>query len=369
MQKIPTENIGSIPRPIELIKAYKEFRQGKITSDKLYELADTATIETIKRLEATGSSCVTDGEQRKFDGFAGYCLHGATNLSSDGTEIVFSDGHSRFLPRLVSGPFQYTKSADEFLTFAKQHTQLPVKQAVVSPTILSLLYPPGGIADYSRSRFINDILLQHVGEIRRCLDLGAHKVQIDFTEGRLSLKIDPTGELLEDMVELLNMALAEFSSEERQRIGVHTCPGSDKDATHSAEIDYKYLLPTLFKIDVGNFYIAMASEKEPKKALRLIQSLLRPDIRIFIGVIDPINPELETPELVRERVLQASRFIPVEQLGICDDCGFSPFVDDSSTSRELVFQKITHRVQGVKLAEQVLSKMHSPDNVREFFHR
>jgi 5-methyltetrahydropteroyltriglutamate--homocysteine methyltransferase len=354
MSAIPTENIGSVPRPAELLQAYEQFTKGDLSADALEEIAKKATIETIKRLEETGSPCISDGEQRKFTGFASYCLHGATNLAPDGVEIVFSDGHSRFLPRLLSGPFRYRKTADEFLAFAKQHARVPVKQAVISPSILSLLYPPKGISNYSRAQFIQDVLRQHTGEIRRCLELGAHKVQIDFTEGRLAVKLDPSGELLESMVDLFNQTLDNFSDEERRRIGVHTCPGSDKDATHSADIDYKDLLPTLFKINVGNYYIAMAGEKEPEKALRLIKMLLRPDIRVFIGVIDPIDSRLETSEQVRDRVLAAARFIPVEQLGITDDCGFSPFIDDATTSRELVFAKIKARVEGVKLAEKEL---------------
>ncbi len=355
MTIIPTENIGSIPRPSELVAAYQQYHQGALSAEELDEIAQLATIETIKRLEETGSPCVSDGEQSKFDSFASYCLHGATNLAADGVEIMFSDGHSRFLPRLLSGPFEYQKTADEFLAFAKWHAKVPVKQAVISPSILSLLYPVSGIPDYSRTQFIQDIVRQHAAEIRRCLDLGAHKVQIDFTEGRLSLKLDPSGELLAGMVDLINQALAGFSAGDRQRIGVHTCPGSDKDSTHSADIDYKYLLPTLFKINVGNYYIAMACEKESETALRLIKILLRPGIRVFVGVINPIDPIIETPEQVCNRVLLAAKYIPVDQLGITDDCGFSPFVDDASTSRELAFAKIEARVKGVKLAEQALA--------------
>jgi 5-methyltetrahydropteroyltriglutamate--homocysteine methyltransferase len=52
---------------------------------------------------------------------------------------------------------------------------------------------------------------QHVGEVRRCLDLGAHKVQIDVTEARLSLKYDPSGDMLNSFMELINKCLAHFT--------------------------------------------------------------------------------------------------------------------------------------------------------------
>lgn len=348
---IPTEAIGSIPRPPELIAAYQKFSEGKISSDELDKVALAATMDTIHRLEATGSPCVGDGEQQKFSGFASYCLHGAQNIAPDGLEIIFSDGHTRRLPRLTSGPFRYERKADSFLELAKKCTDLPLKQAVISPSALSLVYPNGGIEGYTRRQFTKDMLHEHVDEVRRCLDMGAHKVQIDMTEGRLSLKIDPSGELLESMVDLINTGLNNFSEAERQRIGVHTCPGSDRDSTHSADVDYKELLPTLFNINVGNFYISMSSEANPEKTLRLIRTLIRPDLRVFVGVIDPINPKVESVRLVKERVLQAAAFIPLEQLGTTDDCGFSPFVDDNSTSREIAFLKIKARVEGTKQAE------------------
>ncbi len=354
MPTIPTEHIGSIPRPLELIDAYTQFLSGALSEQDLEAIALQASIETIRRMEGTGSTCVGDGEQRKFSGFASYCLHGAQNIAPDGTEIIFSDGHRRFLPRLTDGPFRYRMTADSLLAEAQKHTGSPIKQSVISPALLSLLYPKTPIINYGRNQFMKDLLSEYTAEIRNCLKLDPHKVQIDFTEGRLSLKLDPSGELLQGMIDLINSGLSGLSVEQRQKIGIHTCPGSDRDATHSADVDYRYLLPTLFQAEVGNFYIAMASEPEPEKALRLIKTLLRPGLRVFIGVVDPINPQIETPEIVRDRVLQAAQHIPIEHLGTTDDCGFSPFVDDDSTSREVAFAKITARVQGTCMAEEIL---------------
>ncbi|AJQ94898.1 cobalamin-independent methionine synthase II family protein [Gynuella sunshinyii] len=354
MSLIPTEHIGSIPRPRELIAAYQKQQAGEISEEELEALATQASIDTIKKMEETGSYCVGDGEQRKFSGFASYCLHGAHNFAPDGAEILFSDGHSRVLPRLTKGPFKYQITADMFLEDAMKHTGLPVKQAVIAPSLLSLLYPNTPIPEYSRNRFLQDIIRQHHQELARCLELGAHKVQIDFTEGRLSLKLDPSGELLTGMIDLINTGLENFTDAQRRKIGLHTCPGADRDATHSADVDYKDLLPTLFRANVGNFYVAMASEKDPEKVLLQIKSLIKPDVRVFIGVIDPIDPVVETPEQVCERVLKAAEYIPLDNLGTTDDCGFSPFADDDSTSRDIAFAKIKARVEGTRMAEEIL---------------
>ena len=113
-------------------------------------------------------------------------------------------------------------------------------------------------------------------------------------------------------------------------------------------------MPNLFELKAGNCYIALAGEQDARQVLRVIGKHLKPDQRIFVGVIAPVDPHIETPEEVRDRVLEASEYIPIEQLGTTDDCGFSPFSDDTSTSRDTAFAKIQVRVLGTTLAETLI---------------
>src|SRR3984893_12990352 len=339
---IPTEPIGSIPRPLSLLEAIRACGDGMDPAlDPLYE---EATRDTIEKLEATGSPVITDGEQRKYHNFWTYSVQGLKNTSPDGFKIPFSAGHTRRMLRLTAEPFRYKRYADQYLDLALRHAHVPLKQAVISPSALSLMYPAEGITDYPRDQFIEDLLREHETEVRRCLQKGAYKVQIDFTEGRFAQKVDPSGNLLSTFIDLNNLALSRFSAADRQRIGVHTCPGGDRDSTHSADVDYAELLPSLFELDVGNLYIALAGETDRAQVLKTIRQYLRPDQRIFVGVVAPIDPDIETPEEVRDRVLEAAEYIPVGQLGTTDDCGFSPFSDDTSTSRDTAFAKIPARV-------------------------
>src|ERR1043166_507648 len=347
---IPTEPIGSIPRPLALIEAIKASGSQDPALDPLF---DEAIRDTIERFEATGSPEVTDGEQRKYHNFGTYCVDGLPNIAPDGFKIPFLK-HTRQWPPLTAGPFRYLMSADRFIDVAKRYAHVPLKQAVISPSALSLMYPADALPGYSRDAFIQDLLDEHESEIRRCLDKGAHKVQIDFTEGRLAIKLDPSGELLNSFIDLNNLALARFSAEDRQRIGVHTCPGADRDSTHSADVDYAALLPSLFELQAGNFYIALASERDRERVLKIIRDCLKPDQRVFVGVVAPIDPRVETPEEIRDRILEAARYIPIEQLGTTDDCGFSPFSDDTSTPRETAFEKIRARVLGTALATAII---------------
>jgi 5-methyltetrahydropteroyltriglutamate--homocysteine methyltransferase len=350
---IPTEPIGSIPRPAELLAAMHAYAAGKLSAEQLKTAEESALRDTIARFEETGSPIITDGEQTK-PSFATYPLAGLKNVAPGGVTIPFADGHTRQLPKLTGGPFRYAVKAVSYLSAAKRFTKQPVKQAVISASALSLLYPQDGIGGYSRDEFLKDLLDEAERDIRQCLEAEAACVQIDFTEGRLALKLDPSGELLKSFIDLNNQVLQRFSPDERMNIGVHTCPGGDHDSTHSADVDYAQLLPALFRLKAGRFYIQLASEPDRKRVLDAIAKLLKRGQTIFVGVTDPINARVETPEEVRDRVLEAGQAIPIESLGTTDDCGFSPFADDTSTSRETAFSKIKSRVEGTLMASRGL---------------
>ena len=350
---IPTEPIGSIPRPQALIDGMGAFAAGSIPLEDLQGVQDEALRDTIERFEATGSPVISDGEQTK-SSFVTYPLEGLENLAPDGAVIPFADGHTRQLPRLTSGPYRSGRYAADYLAAAKRYSHVPVKQAVIAASALSLIYPQDGIDTYPREAFLDDLVSECETDIRRSLQEGAHSVQIDFTEGRLSIKLDPSGQLLRDFVALNNRVLDRFSDKDRARIGVHTCPGGDRDSTHSADVDYAELLPDLFRLNAGNIYVELAGEEDRGRVLEIIARHLRPEQRIFVGVIDPIDPRVESPDEVRDRVLEAAKFLPVPQLGTTDDCGFSPFADDTSTSRDIAFEKIRARIEGTHLAEDSL---------------
>jgi 5-methyltetrahydropteroyltriglutamate--homocysteine methyltransferase len=348
-----TEPIGSIPRPPALIQAMVAFHAGTITHEVLEQEQSAALEDTLKRFAETGSPIISDGEQTK-PSFATYPLSGLDNLAPDGVVIPFADGHTRQLPRLTKGPFRYAVYAAEFTREARGRTKLPLKQAVITASALSLLYPAAGIAGYPREEFLTDLINGAEADIRGAFDAGATVVQMDFTEARLSLKLDPSGGLLRSFIDLNNLVLGRFSADDRQKIGVHVCPGGDQNSTHSADVDYAKLLPDLFQMEAGRFYLQMASERDRPSVLRAIRDAAKPEQFIFVGVIDPITPVVESPQQVRDQVLEAARILPVERLGTTDDCGFSPFADDTSTARDTAFAKVKARVEGTRLASKEL---------------
>lgn len=376
---LPTEPVGSLPRPATLQAAYEAYDAGKATWEELEAEQDAACLDSIKRMEATGSPIVSDGEQRA-SSFATYpitdTLAGtglADNLAGDGQYFaIFDDGHHRQLPRLTGGPFRYKTFAASYFERSKKMATKPLKQAVIAPSMLALLYPlDDEVSGYTREQFYEDLCNECEKDIRMCFQAGAPRVSIDFTEGRLANKNDPrnpwTGrKMLDFFIELNNRVIDRFSAEERKNIGIHTCPGGDCDSTHSAEVDYAELLPSMFKMNAGYFLIQLASEADKERVYKLCGEHSRADANgvpqvCFIGVINPQNPRVETAEQVCEDLMLASKYIPKERLGSTDDCGFSPFSIDvkprhgsPDVARDIAFQKITARIEGTKMASEKL---------------
>ena len=376
---IPTELVGSLPRPMKLQQAYQDHDDGKIDFEQLQAEQDAAAEDSIKRLEETGVDVVTDGEQRE-SSFATYpitdTLAGtglADNLAGDGQFFaIFDDGHHRQLPRLTGGPFRYKTFASEFVEKNKKIATKDVKQAVIAPSMLMLLYPLDEEIDgYSREDFLSDLCDEVEKDIRQCFAAGAVRVSIDFTEGRLANKNDSrnpwTGrDMLQDFIDLNNRVLDRFSAEERKNIGIHTCPGGDMDSVHSKDVPYEKLLSKMFQLNAGYFLIQCASEDEKESVYKLVGEHSREDANgvaqvCFMGVINPLTPEVETPEQVKNDLVTAAKYIPVERLGATDDCGFSPFSRDEKPkhgspdfARDVAMQKIAARLAGARMASEEL---------------
>ena len=376
---IPTELVGSLPRPMKLQEAYAAYDDGKVSWEQLQQEQDAAAEDSIKRLEATGEPVVTDGEQRE-SSFATYpitdTLAGtglADNLAGDGQYFaIFDDGHHRQLPRLTGGPFRYKTFASEFVKKNKQIASHDVKQAVIAPSMLMLLYPLEGEVDgYSRDQFLADLCDEVEKDIRGCFDAGAVRVSVDFTEGRLANKNDSrnpwTGkDMLGEFIDLNNRVLDRFSPEERVNIGIHTCPGGDMDSVHSKDVPYEKLLTKMFNLNAGYFLIQCASEEDKEKVYKLCGEHRRDDAngvsqKCFMGVINPLTPEVETAEQVRDDLVKAAEHIGAENLGATDDCGFSPFSRDEKPkhgspdfARDVAMQKISARLEGAQMASEAL---------------
>jgi methionine synthase II (cobalamin-independent) len=135
---------------------------------------------------------------------------------------------------------------------------------------------------------------------------------------------------------------------------------------HSKEVPYELLLEHMFDMNAGYFLIQCASEEDREKVYKLCGKYSRENANgvaqvCFMGVINPLTPEVETPDQVKEELLTAATYIPVERLGATDDCGFSPFSRDvkpqhgsPDLARDIAMNKIAARLEGARRASTVL---------------
>jgi methionine synthase II (cobalamin-independent) len=376
---LPTEPVGSLPRPAKLQEAYARYDAGEIGKGDLEKLQDAAVKDSIERFEATGSPIISDGEQR-WSSFATYPI--ADTLAGTGLApglgpggqffAIFADGHGRQLPKLESGPFHYNQHAADTLRKSIPFATKPMKQAVIAPSMLALLYPLNDpVEGYSREEFEAALIDECEQDIRQAFAAGAVRVSVDFTEGRLATREDPrnpwTGAgLLPHFIELNNRVMARFTAEERVNIGIHTCPGGDRDSVHSADVPYNNLLGSMFDINAGYFLIQCASERDKDPVFRSIGEHLRSDAdgvvqMAYIGSTVTQSPRVESPQEIADNLIRAANFIDKNQIGSTDDCGFSPFSIDEKPNhgspdyaRDVAFGKIAARVEGSRLAAEKL---------------
>ena len=146
-------------------------------------------------------------------------------------------------------------------------------------------------------------------DIRRCLAAGA-TVQIDFTEGRLSVKLDPSKELLDAFVDLNNRVLDGFTRGGARRRSASTpAPAATRTRRTAPTWTTRSCCPRSFASNVGNFFVQLASEADRPRVLKILGAHAKDGRRIFVGVTDPISPRVETAEEVRDRILEAAKFI------------------------------------------------------------
>ncbi|KAM9996358.1 hypothetical protein ACTFIY_002529 [Dictyostelium cf. discoideum] len=365
--KIENEPIGSLPRSLELIQSINDFRNNIIDYPTLVNKCNCEIKKTFFELLGSKQNVVTDGELSKIS-FIGYPLFKSNQVDGDGHVdmekkngvcIPFKDGHTRNIP-LLNGknlPFKYAKFAGDFVKESRPVLPegIKYKQAVISPSAISLIYPPYGIDDYPREDFINDLINESETDIRSCFAYGADIVQLDATELRLSLLLDPSGTLFQSLLDVINKVLSRFSAEELANIGIHTCKGGDQGSPHSEMVDLVEIIPKLLTLKCSRFYIELVSEPNKDQILQSVADNIKENQKVFFGVTK-ISQSVESIDEIYNTILQISEKLPIDQFGITDSCGFSPFYDDQSCSLEIALEKMKNRTEAVEKFENLISK-------------
>ena len=343
------DHVGSLLRPPELLAARDEFAAGTIDEDALREVEDAAITDAVKLQEGVGLKSITDGEFRRTSWHMDfiYQLGGIredaermhVQFHNEAGDIEFSPAKARVydtvtLPRTIFGEhFSYLKSQ---VTSGVPKLTIPSPSMVHyrsgRPYINESVYP-------EMDGFWNDLSDAYAEEIRQLHELGCRYLQMDDTcfaylnDARQRQEIDARGEDGGDLhlryIKQINAAVADRPDD--LTLTVHMCRGNFR-SSWVAEGGYDYVAePLLSELDVDGYFMEFDDERSGGfEPLRFVPE----DKFIVLGLITSKRPELESKDELKRRLDAASKYVPLEQLCLSPQCGFSSTVEGNSLTIE-----------------------------------
>ncbi|MEZ0538099.1 5-methyltetrahydropteroyltriglutamate--homocysteine S-methyltransferase [Fibrella arboris] len=330
------DHVGSLLRPASVKENRQQWKKGEIPAAELRAIEDVAIAETVKKLESTGMKSITDGEFRRdyfhldfLKELAGVTVTGG--IEANPHAKVAEDGFTP--PRLsVTGKLSHTKDiqvADfEFLKSVVSQTP---KVSIPSPTMVHFR---GGrksidIASYPDMEvFFHDLAAAYRQEIDHLYKAGLRYLQLDDTN--LAYLCDPNmraaaADRGEDPNELPRTYAALINSVIDGRpddltVGIHLCRGNYR-STWFAEGGYEPVAEILFNaINVDAYFLEYDDERSGDFApLRFV-----PDNKmVVLGIVSSKLRELESLDDLRKRIDEAARYMPLENMCVSPQCGFS----------------------------------------------
>ena len=354
--------VGSLPRSKQLQDAYAAFNKEELGRGELDQVIESEIKDVVSEYEKIENNpLITTGEVEKPNFLTYFLDNGFIKLGdpspedAEGFVIDFEGHHSREIAVLQKEqtPFSYKHYGDEWIPTLKSFSNKPFKATVIAPSAVSLIYQKD-LPDYPKEKFISDVINECVKDIKKCINAGAAEVGMDMTEATYALKVDPTGAVLREMVDLINRVADQLTENELNLITLHTCFGADNFTNHNYS-NYQDVYPALLQSKIRNFHLPLASlgEGNFENVLECIREYIDGKF-VYLGFVSHLAKDIETPKRIAERIILASDILGVTP-GVSECCGYSPFCNDLTTTREWAFDKIRARAEGAKLAEQQLN--------------
>ena len=325
--------VGSLLRPQYLLAAREQLERGELTPAAFKAIEDRAVDEAVALQEAAGLDVITDGEMRRY-AFYGHLVEALEGFDKyAGWSITFRDGegHEANLKRpVVVEKLKWRRQmAVEEFTYLRGRTRAQVKVTLLSAQQAAAYYDPerskGAYA--TRDAYLADLVdftRREIDELRR---LGCEYVQIDapqyaalldekMREGYRQRGSDPD-KMLDANIELDNAIVAGHPG---MTFGIHICRGNHKSMFYASG-GYDRIAAHVFKRTQFDRYLLEYDDErsgtfEPLKHV--------PDDRVVVlGLISSKVPQLESEALLRERIAEASKIVPLERLALSPQCGFA----------------------------------------------
>lgn len=357
------DHVGSLLRTARLKENRTRWKQGQLDNSTLRQIENEEIKTTIDRLEATGMKAITDGEFRRdyfhldfLQQLGGVTVTGG--IDANPAAKVASDGFTP--PKLsVTGKLKHIKNiqVDDFLYLQSITNQTP-KVSIPSPTMVHFR---GGRAAISivaypdMDVFFTDLANAYKDEIKALYDAGCRYIQLDDTN--LAYLCDPKmraaakdrGEdpnaLPHTYADLINSVIADRPDD--LTIGIHLCRGNYR-STWFAEGGYEPVAEVLFnEIKVDAYFLEYDDERSGDFApLRFVPSTKK----VVAGVMSSKVAELETEAFLSDRIKEASKYMPLENLCISPQCGFSSTHHGNQLTEDDQWRKFERLV---KVAEMI----------------
>jgi 5-methyltetrahydropteroyltriglutamate--homocysteine methyltransferase len=343
------DHVGSLLRPPDLLAARAEFASGRIDAAQLRAVEDKAITGAVAMQEDAGLQSATDGEFRRATWHLDFvCQLGGVSKAAGSLTLRFrnAEGGAEFTPAAtrVDGKvrLEHTIFADDFRYLQSAVTAATPKLTIPAP---SMVHYRGGPASIDRAvypdldEFWADLAAAYAQEVRRLAALGCTYLQVDDTS--LAYLNDPAqradiagrGEDADHMhlryIQEINDAIA--GRPPGMAVTTHMCRGNFR-SSWVAEGGYDFVAEAVFsELDVDGFFLEYDDERSGSfEPLRFVPA----GTMVVLGLVTTKRGELESKDALKRRIDEAARYVPLDQLCLSPQCGFSSTVEGNLLTRD-----------------------------------
>ena len=369
-QKAPfrLDHVGSFLRPERLKEARAKFNDGEITAEELERVENEEIIALIEKEKELGLKSVTDGEFRRAFWHLDFLenLDGVELVEVDHFSVQFKDKDVKPKTLRIVGKVDFSEKHPfvKHFKFLKEHAgDTPVKLTIPSPSMLHLItqvreknYVPIERYKDNEALFYDDVVAAYRKALQCFYDLGCRNIQLDDTSWGEFCALDKREayeargfdleKIARDYVDVLNRVI-EWKPEDLV-VNMHICRGNFRSTWFSSG-GYEPVAKTLFgHCRVDGFFLEYDSDRAGDfTPLRYIK-----DQKVVLGLITSKSGDLEDKGEVISRIKEASQYVPLEQLCLSPQCGFSSTEEGNILTIEAQWDKlklideIVHEVWG-----------------------
>ena len=369
-QKAPfrLDHVGSFLRPERLKEARAKFNDGEITAEELERVENEEIIALIEKEKELGLKSVTDGEFRRAFWHLDFLenLDGVELVEVDHFSVQFKDKDVKPKTLRIVGKVDFSEDHPfvKHFRFLKEHAgDTPVKLTIPSPSMLHLItqvreknYVPIERYKDNEALFYDDVVAAYRKALQCFYDLGCRNIQLDDTSWGEFCALDKREayeargfdleKIARDYVDVLNRVI-EWKPEDLV-VNMHICRGNFRSTWFSSG-GYEPVAKTLFgHCRVDGFFLEYDSDRAGDfTPLRYIK-----DQKVVLGLITSKSGDLEDKGEVISRIKEASQYVPLEQLCLSPQCGFSSTEEGNILTIEAQWDKlklideIVHEVWG-----------------------